>query len=596
MFDINCEIIYQIQLNSKKRLSIVSLQNDKAVKMHKIEKTFSKRSSEKLKIEILSYSCKLNLSRHLVLQPSVYRIRCLDSLSCRSDLSGVESPYFTSTTEQLPDMNYYKITSFRYCLSPKSLLIEYLEKYSFSSDNWFRETLMTAILRACKSTGINSLLFLFGNSVLEGKLGNLKIDVENVLDKFGYVMDKAFVEHFLRAEMKNLSFNSTRDALCIICYRAFCSHMVTSYGLTTSSTIAPKKVVPKCKYFCGNNCYASKREFDKEKIFKFVKSSEFTSPEMIHLISALNGSCEISNILKIPCHILFEFYSCVKGKDFPFLQVVINKKEKETRRDSKLITVQNTNYAWERNPLSRNRDQICQRNVPKKPLHICVSTCEINGGNTYFAGCDCYDFCGSACICLQNRFECDPSKCRCCNIEDDKLSFNILLGDSRCKNLNLSRELILKLEPFNSELHGLGLRSMQSIPKYGFIGFYSGELRLIEEADIFFNINRVLTEEEIKRSNHRKAVFKNAVNQIYFQNILSYKFTLSELFEVDAKFFGNELRFANESRDVVNSEPKYLNTATGNTLIGLYAQKRISAGEEIIFDYGDAFKSTRENY
>ncbi|OQO03722.1 hypothetical protein B0A48_10387 [Cryoendolithus antarcticus] len=118
-------------------------------------------------------------------------------------------------------------------------------------------------------------------------------------------------------------------------------------------------------------------------------------------------------------------------------------------------------------------------------------------------------------------------------------------------------------ERSDSGVHGMGLYAGEAIRADEFIGEYVGE---------------VITTNEGER---RGAVYEH--------QFLSYLFSLNKTQEVDATYYGNEMRFMNHRpKNAANVYPrvKLVNTVHR---IALYGQRPIKPGEELFFDYGPQF-------
>nr|OQO25746.1 hypothetical protein B0A51_08658 [Rachicladosporium sp. CCFEE 5018] len=118
-------------------------------------------------------------------------------------------------------------------------------------------------------------------------------------------------------------------------------------------------------------------------------------------------------------------------------------------------------------------------------------------------------------------------------------------------------------ERSDSGVHGMGLYAGEAIRADDFIGEYVGE---------------VITTNEGER---RGAVYEH--------QFLSYLFSLNKTQEVDATYYGHEMRFMNHRPKIaanVYPRVKLVNTVHR---IALYGQRPIKPGEELFFDYGPQF-------
>lgn len=77
--------------------------------------------------------------------------------------------------------------------------------------------------------------------------------------------------------------------------------------------------------------------------------------------------------------------------------------------------------------------------------------------------------------------------------------------------------------------------------------------------------------------------------RIYDMEDKSYLFSATTETVIDANHRGNKLRFANHSAEP-NCYVKYL-LVDGDYRVGIFAGRDISAGEELLYDYGTSFLS-----
>ncbi|XP_057433792.1 histone-lysine N-methyltransferase EZA1-like [Lotus japonicus] len=194
------------------------------------------------------------------------------------------------------------------------------------------------------------------------------------------------------------------------------------------------------------------------------------------------------------------------------------------------------------------------------PCHQIGNSCEKYCGcsklcRNRFGGCNCTKSqCKTRhCACFATNRECDPDVCKNCWIScgDGSLGEPPQRGDGQCENMKLllgKKERILWAK---SDIAGWGAFIKNPVDKNGFLGEYTGELISCEEANGLINP--------------------------------TYLFTLNDQYVVDSFRKGDKLKFANHSSNP-NCYAKILFVA-GDHRIGIFAQRRIEAGEEIFYDY-----------
>ncbi|CAF3696406.1 unnamed protein product [Adineta steineri] len=127
-----------------------------------------------------------------------------------------------------------------------------------------------------------------------------------------------------------------------------------------------------------------------------------------------------------------------------------------------------------------------------------------------------------------------------------------------CANISLQRKLYKQILIAESDVAGYGAFLGSSVAYPGdLIAEYTGE---------------IITEEEADRR-----------GRLYDKQACSYLFNLDEERCVDARQFGNKIRFANHSSKP-NCVPK-IKLVNGDYRIGIYAKQAIFQGDELFFEY-----------
>ncbi|XP_038987267.1 histone-lysine N-methyltransferase CLF-like isoform X3 [Phoenix dactylifera] len=179
-----------------------------------------------------------------------------------------------------------------------------------------------------------------------------------------------------------------------------------------------------------------------------------------------------------------------------------------------------------------------------------------------FRGCHCAKSqCRSRqCPCFAADRECDPDVCRNCWVGcgDGTLGGPNQRGDNyECRNMKLLLKQQQRVLLGRSDVSGWGAFLKNSVGKHEYLGEYTGELISHREAD--------------KRG------------KIYDRENSSFLFNLNDQFVLDAYRKGDKLKFANHSPDP-NCYAKVIMVA-GDHRVGIFAKERISAGEELFYDY-----------
>eukprot|EP00798_Chlamydomonas_sp_ICE-L_P004267 gene4267-14378_t len=151
--------------------------------------------------------------------------------------------------------------------------------------------------------------------------------------------------------------------------------------------------------------------------------------------------------------------------------------------------------------------------------------------------------------------ECDPDLCRNCSATCDHA--NPPPAGSECCNMRLRLRQHRRIIMGESTIQGWGAFVLDACKKDDFLGEYTGDLITQDEAD-------------------RRGRIYDKINN-------SYLFNLNEQWVLDARHRGNKLRFANHSKDP-NCKARIM-TVDGDHRVAIFANKNISAGEELFYDY-----------
>ncbi|CAI9105476.1 OLC1v1004407C5 [Oldenlandia corymbosa var. corymbosa] len=178
-----------------------------------------------------------------------------------------------------------------------------------------------------------------------------------------------------------------------------------------------------------------------------------------------------------------------------------------------------------------------------------------------FRGCHCAKSqCRSRqCPCFAAGRECDPDVCRNCWVScgDAILGEPPRQGEGQCGNMRLLLRQQQRILLSKSDVAGWGAFLKNTVNKNDYLGEYTGELISHREAD--------------KRG------------KIYDRANSSFLFDLNEQYVLDAYRKGDKLKFANHSANP-NCYAKVMLVA-GDHRVGIFANERIEAGEELFYDY-----------
>lgn len=212
--------------------------------------------------------------------------------------------------------------------------------------------------------------------------------------------------------------------------------------------------------------------------------------------------------------------------------------------------------------LSSHSDCACAR----EQVH-CEKSCGCaDNCRRRFKGCRCKKTCflDDRCECYAANRECDPQLCHDCGVEevlDPSNKYRDDMRQGRCRNNRLQLDLPPRTVKGMSEVQGWGLFLGEDLPANSFVGEYKGENISASESD-------------------RRGAIYAYVSQ-------EYLFNLNRDNQLDGSRFGNKTRFINNSKakEFINVFPKVM-FVNGVTRIGLFTNRAIKAGEELLYDYG----------
>ncbi|GFR23537.1 histone-lysine N-methyltransferase, H3 lysine-36 specific [Trichonephila clavata] len=160
---------------------------------------------------------------------------------------------------------------------------------------------------------------------------------------------------------------------------------------------------------------------------------------------------------------------------------------------------------------------------------------------------------------------CDPSKANPCGLESECLNRSMLMechpdvckAKNLCQNQKFQRRQYASTKIFKTENCGWGLKTLQDVKKGEFVIEYVGE---------------IITHEEYRRRYREKEESSN----FYFLYLDSRRM-------IDAGPMGNYSRFINHSCGPNCEMIKW--SVNGDARIGIFALRKIHAGEELTFNY-----------
>ncbi|XP_073696004.1 histone-lysine N-methyltransferase EHMT1a isoform X3 [Garra rufa] len=220
----------------------------------------------------------------------------------------------------------------------------------------------------------------------------------------------------------------------------------------------------------------------------------------------------------------------------------------------------------------------CPSNFKYVPENCFTSQVNIDENITHLQHCSCKDDCASSsCICGQLSMRCWYDKdgrllkefCR----DDPPFLFECNHACScwrTCRNRVIQNGLRIRLQVFRTERMGWGVRTLQDIPEGAFVCEFAGEIISDGEANVRENDSYMFN-------------LDNKVGEVYC---------------IDAQFYGNVSRFMNHLCEP-NLFPVRVFTKHQDMRfprIALYASKAIQAGDELGFDYGDAYWQIKKKY
>ena len=322
---------------------------------------------------------------------------------------------------------------------------------------------------------------------------------------------------------------------------------------------------------CEENLYNQTFQFLKDKKFPdvyeilFIKFLQMTKYDPCHIyklmksfINKKNSQNEINftiNCSEIYIHLLlykFRIKNIIRKELFD-----LNIKERDlSKRNNRAGITSTQSRKIEENNLRKKYltynqcvhfgNEICDDSCYGSKRGYCEIYCKCNQILCKFAyhGCHCSkgDCTTNHCPCFMNGRECNPQRCKNCNI---------IKNNDRCKNIQLQQNYESKLIVGMSDIAGWGLFANEDIKKDSLIGEYKGEL-----------IN-----DEIVNKRDRFKDYERS----------TYMFKLDDEYTVDSRRMGNMLRYANHSKINSNSYTKII-FSNGLRKIGLFAKRYIKKG------------------
>lgn len=217
------------------------------------------------------------------------------------------------------------------------------------------------------------------------------------------------------------------------------------------------------------------------------------------------------------------------------------------------------------------------------PNSDCISLCQVSKNferneRQIHKGCSCFQ-CGKKCPCRNKNITCLPELCNCCVSNPPLLAkfleniFPNFSKISHCKN----NFLIFKHRPRSSismshVCPGFGLFTLEDLKENQFLGVYLGEWITDSERDL-------------------RDFISNTSGSSYF-------FTLKDDSNVAicSFLYGNKMKFLDHCKEPFNN--CYVEMIQGRECVRIcmFTSKKVAAGKEVLFNYGDEYKLAWTQY
>ncbi|DBA02079.1 TPA: hypothetical protein N0F65_011146 [Lagenidium giganteum] len=326
---------------------------------------------------------------------------------------------------------------------------------------------------------------------------------------------------------------------------------------------------------CSQHCWKSTKQENDSK--KMPKSTQLILERVVATIT--KNPCVIAAILTgAPCSQVNNWVKKIieSAKTSTTASDERERSSKRTKRQSKRSSkngaVQDTPHPYRR----AHSYEPCAHDGPcedcqcvKRGLQ-CEAACSCSRDCSNRMGCKCgVGNCRTrTCPCFLANRECDPDKCFTCgaavaaltSTSTSAASKSDAVHENLCANVNMQRGAHKKVAIAFSDVHGYGAFAMEPILKSEFVYEYTGG---------------IISDDEAERR-----------GGIYDRLNLTFLFDLNLDEVVDAMRKGNKSKFANHaSGERANCEARII-CVRGEHRIGLYAKRDITAGEELLYDYG----------